>query len=65
MAKKKVEPLSIRFSCNDQEFDLPVDQLFFGATYQECEICGSHGNVEVGFVCPVCKQYHTVELYSW
>ena len=31
----------------------------------ECEICGSHGSVEVTFWCDACKKNHKVELRSW
>ena len=35
------------------------------ANSQECEICGSHGDVSVMYTCPDCGQWHDHEIKSW
>ena len=32
---------------------------------QECDTCGSHGDVSVMYTCPDCGQHHDHEIKSW
>jgi hypothetical protein len=32
---------------------------------QDCELCGSHGGVELDFVCAECNKSYTIDLNSW
>lgn len=31
----------------------------------DCELCGSHGSVEINFHCAECGKYYTIEINSW
>ena len=67
---------SIIINCSAHgTFLVPVDECTFTGGEAECELCGSHGSVDVTVECPGClidlkpKQRHqakiTIELNSW
>lgn len=68
--KKKVEfilsKIKLEFvcsTCGKVECEVSVND--FSAIDQECEICGSHGDITVSVNCPVCKNHSTIELQGW
>lgn len=65
-SKKRAEFISIKVKCVCGKVgDLTGNETDFTGCDDECEMCGSHGRVTVGFVCPKCKKYHDIELSSW
>jgi hypothetical protein len=67
---------SIIISCSEHGvFMIPVAGCSFTGGESECEMCGSHGSVEVSVECPGCllelkpKQKHrakvSIELNCW
>ena len=57
------------FICNNllptlEEIHIPADKLYWNASAEECECCGSHGEVSVEFKCP-CGHTHSVMLRDW
>ena len=40
------------------------EQLSWGSSESPCELCGSHGDIEVDVECQ-CGKSHTIELHSW
>lgn len=63
--KKVQSMLSVKFKCGDNEFDLPMEQVYFTGMEQSCDMCGCHGSVSVCFNCPHCNREHRLELNSW
>lgn len=63
----KLDEITFQFRCtncsemNEQTFQ---DACWTGGS-QECECCGSHGDVKTAFSCKHCSCYHEVELSSW
>ena len=66
--KKKVNVVSFKemiFLCDGSEVIVKADDISSLSHEEECDLCGSHGEVEVGFTCPLCGNYHEVKLLSW
>jgi len=63
---KKVEFISIKVYCEKLDKNIILDKkdCNFSGNNQECETCGSHGSVSLGFKCE-CGGYHDIELSSW
>ena len=68
--KKKIEftlsKILIEFVCSQcgkQTAEVSVHD--FSAHDDECELCGSHGDITVDVRCPECKTYGEIELQSW
>ena len=57
--------LKVKCPIKDTEVMIELRGDEVTASEQECEICGSHGEVSVFFQCPECKEYHDIELRSW
>lgn len=68
VAVKKVESkvLAVEIFCENLEKNVTVDisKLYFLGSESECELCGSHGSVNVSVNCE-CGKNHSIELSSW
>jgi predicted RNA-binding Zn-ribbon protein involved in translation (DUF1610 family) len=67
MAKLKVSKLeSLKFVCGScgKTNLINSDNVSFYADSSECDLCGSHGSIEINTICP-CGKSLTVEPYSW
>jgi transposase len=70
-AKVKIEHellgifLKVKCSKNGEAFEIEVSENDLYASSQECEICGSHGEVTVTYTCPVCGEIHDFQIKSW
>lgn len=67
MAKtSKVELRSLIFFCEklEKEVSVELSAVSFYAYDSECEMCGSHGEVSVRYMCE-CGKEHKVEINSW
>lgn len=70
MAKrKKVESriLTLTALCGicKKEVSLAYDDVYFYGSSQECELCGSHGDVTMDATCPECDKTIEVEVACW
>lgn len=68
MAKKpKIEAtlVSIQIKCGEVTVTVPVENASFYGSNQECEMCGSHGYVEINVTCPNCGGDHTIRVREW
>ena len=66
--KHTVKGIFIEFIChekNDTKFLVEISEYDISATSQECECCGSHGDVSVSFKCPGCGNHHEHTIRSW
>lgn len=63
----KKEDLVLSFECKSclEYNNLNFNEADFYGGEQECYMCGSHGDVNVGFSCKHCGQAYDVELDSW
>jgi len=59
--------LLVKAKCSKtgKEFTVPVGIWDIYASEQECELCGSHGEMTVDIHCPECGQTHSHTLKSW
>lgn len=73
MTKKKkrktkavVELASMKFKCSNykEEIVIKATDLGWYGRSDLCELCGSHGSIEVNFKC-LCGERHHMELDSW
>ena len=48
-----------------KEFELKLSEHDIRSHSQECEICGSHGDMTIDYTCPECKEFHEYEIKSW
>jgi hypothetical protein len=61
----EVHEIVIEFTCREKGLQrTKVSEHDFTSYDQECEICGSHGSMEVDLKCE-CGKTHCVELKSW
>jgi len=70
MAKKKKHEflgLTLKVKCpkDDSEVTIELSEHDIRSTSQECDMCGSHGDITIDFECPVCGEFHEHELKSW
>jgi len=71
MAKKKnvheFLGLFIKVICpvKNEEVTIQLTEYDIMATNQECELCGSHGDITVDFKCPLCGESHSHEIRGW
>jgi hypothetical protein len=65
-AKRKAEVKAISIYCPNKKriVSVPLVNLSWNAHADECEICGTHGDVSVDVSCP-CGKSHEIELSSW
>ena len=70
MAKSKKDEtkfLSVKIHCPnlDKEVELSSDKVHYSSSESECEMCGSHGSVELQILKCECGKPHDIELNSW
>jgi len=73
MSKKpdsELVSVSVTFICikTGKEVTVNLTAPYYHAisSYEsECELCGSHGYVDVSVTCPECKKVHDFSLKSW
>ena len=75
----KAEHIVTHIQCNCSlhgDFTIPISECHFTGGEAECELCGSHGSVEVEIICPLClkkaktvrqrfQARETITLSSW
>ena len=68
MTKKIPESkiLSLVILCGKcgKENHLPLASVYFSASESECELCGSHGSMDVDVVCS-CGYKSTINIKDW
>jgi hypothetical protein len=59
--------VSMKIECGNCKwrFTEDTEKLSIMGYDHECELCGSHGSVEVNVTCPKCHKDLTVEIRSW
>ena len=59
--------LTLTYKCSKTKKNVTVElkSSDFSASSSECEVCGSHGEVEIYWDCTSCGKSHTIELKSW
>lgn len=63
---KSSEIVSLKIRCGEHHIDVPFDDVQIDSFEQECELCGSHGSVEIEIqTCPNCKKDHSFTLREW
>lgn len=65
--KNKVHTLvssSYTIYCPTLDKEVVILKSLLGANSQECDMCGSHGAIELSFSCE-CGEHHYIELNSW
>jgi hypothetical protein len=64
--KKKPELKSVRIYCPklDQNVTINVKNIMAHGRSDDCEMCGSHGDVSIDVKCK-CGKRHDIELHSW
>lgn len=66
--KKKIESKLIHYlilcgHCNT-EFTTPGDAYLY-VVAQDCDVCGSHGEVELSVMCTNCKKNSEIIIKEW
>ena len=64
--KDESKVLRIEIFCGNLDKNVSVDisKLYFSGYESECELCGSHGSVNVSVECE-CGKTHDIQLNSW
>lgn len=72
MAKQKSHKhegiiIYIKYTCpvTHKEIELPIGSHDISASEQECELCGSHGEISISFHCPECGEFHEHQIRTW
>jgi transposase len=61
-----MEITAVKIKCGIDVVEVPIDDIGFSARSDECELCGSHGDVTVEVRrCPNCGKSHDIEVESW
>ena len=64
----KIELKSLKYFCPNLEKDIDVNisSCSFSSSSQECDICGSHGDITlyIDNACE-CGKFHDLEIRSW
>jgi hypothetical protein len=71
--KHEVYGVYIKFKCpndiidrtEESSIEVKLSEYSISSRTQECEICGSHGDVTIEYKCPICGETHKYELSSW
>lgn len=61
---KQITVTFVCWKCKEEVSDI-VDTSNFSVNTSECDLCGTHGELEVYVTCPSCKKYTSIELRSW
>ena len=48
----------------EQNVIVKAENISWSACDQECDLCGSHGDIKADFRC-ACGRRHKLELHSW
>jgi primosomal protein N' len=59
--------ISLIFECPHckVKFDLSSDKVEFYHHDDQCDLCGSHGEISIDTNCTECKKGFEVEISSW
>lgn len=62
-----VEGIYIKVTCpkTSKEVLVKISEYDFNHSDQECELCGSHGEISVDYKCMECGESHEYEIRSW
>lgn len=64
--KMEFECIVVRYKCGEDRVEAVLQSHDISSSSQECELCGSHGSVEITVTkCPKCKQYHEFTINEW
>jgi len=61
--KEKVEFVGVVLKVNGKEVTFPKEKVSFSASESECDLCGSHGSVNLSVVDG--KKVLDVEVHEW
>lgn len=65
MAKTKFKVKSVNIECPTCGIvEIPLENIYFSGTSQDCEVCGSHGEVTLITKC-ICGEHIEIELSGW
>lgn len=62
--KIKAELVSVKIAHDGTEYDIADDKAYFTSHSDQCDMCGSHGEVELSVDCP-CGKDHDIIMSSW
>jgi hypothetical protein len=65
MSTEKSKIISITFTCPVKQEVVTTEEFNFSSHSDECDLCGSHGDIKVNFHCPLCDKYHEDILSEW
>lgn len=57
--------LKVKCPAVGTEVTIKLSEHDFYASEQDCEICGSHGEIKVNYKCTACGQDHEHEIQGW
>lgn len=60
----KVKAYYIECACG-KDVIIEANDVYISASSSPCELCGSHGGVELEYTCPECKQRIEISLKDW
>jgi hypothetical protein len=62
-----VHGLFLKVTCPKTSKEVMIEISVYDIMHseQECEICGSHGEISVDFKCPECGEFHEHEIRKW
>lgn len=61
------EGIYIKVTCPkiSKEILIKISKDDFNYSDQECEICGSHGEISIDYKCSECGEFHEYKINSW
>jgi len=61
------EMIKATFACThcQEDNEMTMQDISFSGSSSECELCGSHGSVDMSLTCQHCGQWFDIELSSW
>ena len=64
---KEATLVSVRITCpkDGRKYTIKSDGVDPNGWEQDCDVCGSHGGVELVITCSGCGKEHVIELSGW
>jgi hypothetical protein len=64
--RPEAEALKMTFKCScGKILTVPIEKLQFSYGESECDLCGSHGALEVNYLCEGCNKWREAQLKEW
>ena len=58
--------LILKYTCDGTEVETELHvQSDLTSSEQACDLCGSHGSIEIDIKCKHCGRYHVIKLKEW